>query len=72
MNISLTDYLQDVKSQLCCNAPDSEFTTFDFTNEQVDSHKDYFKLSRMRGLSPYYALFFFNDYLNNYDHHDPK
>lgn len=63
---NFTHYLADVKSQLICNAtPEftSIYTTFDFSEAEVDANHDHFKSCFLRGMSPYYALFFFGEYL---------
>ena len=38
---------------------------YGYTNKQVDDNKKYFYKCRRDGLSPYKALLFFNDYLEN-------
>ena len=60
------DYIEDVKSQLCCNNPGEtvEYITYDYDEEQIDDNLDYFKDCMNRGLSGYKALLFFYDYLN--------
>lgn len=57
-------YMDDVRSQLTCNAPNSEHVTFEYTPEQVQEHLIYFLKCFKRNLSPYKALTFFIDYLN--------
>lgn len=59
-------YIEDVKSQLECNATDSfkkEFITYSYSNELVDKNLDYFKKCQLEGLSGYKALLYFSDYL---------
>lgn len=66
MNCSFEEYIKDVKSQLYCNASDEykkECVVYTYTNEQVDSHLNYFKYCLHHGLSAYKALLFFNDIL---------
>ena len=57
-------YIKRVKEQLTCNAPNSEFITYEYTEEQVDDSLQYFRECQRVGLSPYKALLFFNDYLS--------
>lgn len=60
-------YFTDVLSQLICNASDeykSKYITYNYTIEQVQDNKDYFKKCLKNGLSAYKALLFFSDYLN--------
>lgn len=65
------EYIKNVKEQLECNATEeykSQFIVYTYSNEQVDSNLDYFKICQKRGLSGYKALLFFGDYLDgNYD-----
>lgn len=59
--------MEDVKSQLECNATEyhkKNYTTYLYSNEQVDSNLDYFKRCKKLGLSAYKALLFFDDHLN--------
>ena len=60
-------YIIDVKQQLYCNASDEykkEYITYNYTNEQVDNNLMYFEKCMRDGLSPYKALLYFGDYLN--------
>lgn len=60
-------YLQDVKSQLTCNATieySSMYITYTYTNEQIESNLNYFRDCLKHGLSAYKALLFFGDFLN--------
>ena len=64
MNITLKEYIADVKSQIDCNASDEykkECVVYTYTNEQVDSHPHYFSQCLRNGLSAYKALLFFSD-----------
>ena len=66
----MEDYLKKVKEQLCCNstAESVNYITYDYTNEQVYDHFDYFERCKKTGLSPYKALLFFGDYMDgNYN-----
>lgn len=66
MNCSFEEYIKDVKSQLYCNATKEYihyYIVYDYTNNQIDSHLDYFKQCLRNGLSAYKALLFFNDIL---------
>lgn len=59
-------YINDIKSQLICNLTNenkSEFISYNYSNEQIDSNLDYFKSCMKNGISGYKALLFFNDYL---------
>jgi hypothetical protein len=67
MNVTFNEYLEDIKSQLCCNIPnlnEIDYITYDFTNEQIDENLDYFQDCLNRNLSGYKALLFFNEYLS--------
>lgn len=67
MNVTFNEYLEDIKSQLCCNVPnlnEIDYITYDFTNEQIDENLDYFQDCLNRNLSGYKALLFFNEYLS--------
>lgn len=65
-NKNLEEYIIDVKKQLCCNNDLNtiEYITYDYTEQQIDKHLDYFKDCLKRSLSGYKALLFFSDYLN--------
>ena len=64
--VSKGKYIESVKDLLTCNI---NYSTNDYlygyTNKQVDDNKKYFYKCRRNGLSPYKALLFFNDYLEN-------
>jgi len=60
-------YIEDVKSQLYCNATDDykkEHITYMHSIEEIDNNLDYFKECKKSGLSPYKALLYFFDYLD--------
>lgn len=62
------EYIKDAKEQLFCNASDEykkEYITYNYSNKQVENNLDYFKKCMKAGLSPYKALLFFHDYLND-------
>ena len=64
--IILNKYIEDVKSQLNCNAINeykNNYITYLYTNEQIESNLDYFKKCYENGLSPYKSLLFFNEFL---------
>lgn len=61
------EYIQNVREQLYCNATEefkSNYITYMYSNEQVDSNLDYFNNCMNSGLSGYKALLFFGDYLS--------
>ena len=57
-------YIKRVKEQLTCNTPNSEFITYEYSENQVDDNLEYFRECMQSGLSPYKSLLFFDDYLN--------
>ena len=59
----LSGYIEHVKNQLTCNDQNSDFITYDYTEQEVDNNLPYFRKCMKKGLSPYKALLFFNDYL---------
>ena len=61
---TFTDYLKDVKSQLCCNNINPDFITFDYTESEIDENSDYFHEMWMKNISGYKALTFLCDELN--------
>ena len=64
MNVTFEEYIEDVKSQLCCNNPEIvDFITYDYSEQQIDENLDYFKECLDKNLSGYKALLFFSDYL---------
>jgi len=63
MNCTIEEYIEDAKSQLVCNQTgDTEFITYDYSNEEVDKNKEYFEHTLSKGMSAYKALLFFGDY----------
>lgn len=61
-------YIERVREQLECNATEeykNEYIVYAHTNEVVDSNLEYFERCKEFGLSPYIALLFFQDYLND-------
>ena len=59
------NYIAEVREQLECNVDEYwENITFDFTNEQIDKHLDYFELCLDKGLSAYRALDGFDEHLD--------
>ena len=57
-------YIQAVKGNLACNNDVfCGYYTFDYSDDQVDNNAEYFVDCMQRGLSPYKALLFFYDYL---------
>ena len=66
MNCILEEYIEDVKSQLCCNNDlyKVNYITYDYTEEEIMTNMDYFKKCLENNLSAYKALLFFYDYLN--------
>lgn len=66
MENNFEEYMKDVRSQLECNASEEykkNYLVYTYTNEEVNSHLDYFKKCKESNLSAYKALLFFNDYL---------
>ena len=60
-------YMLDVKSQLDENATEyakSNYVLYTYSNELVDTNLEYFEDCMNKGLSPYKALLYFYDYLN--------
>lgn len=65
---NLEEYIQDVKSQLCCNQTKRvDYITYDYTEEQIDRNIKYFEKCMNNNLSGYKALLFFSDYINRTD-----
>lgn len=63
-------YIADVRSQLYCNASEyykDKYTTYTYSNEDIDSNLDYFKECQKSGLSAYKALLFFEDRKSSYN-----
>ena len=38
MMCTLEEYIADAKSQLTCNAPNGEYITYNYTEEQIDNN----------------------------------
>ena len=65
-----TAYIWDVKSRLVCNALEEHnglWVSYSYSEEDIDSHLDYFRECMRKGLSGYKALLFFDDYLGSLD-----
>lgn len=60
-------YMENVRSQLTCNNTEEErdFIVFDYSQDFINSHRVYFMRSMVAGLSPYKALTFFSDWLED-------
>lgn len=68
MNCSFNEYIEDVNSQLTCVASADyrqKYITYDFASSLIKENEDYFKHMFEMGISPYKALLFFHDYLQN-------
>ena len=66
MNMTIDEYMNDVFSQLDCNASDdyrSKHIVYMYEPEQVTVNMDYFMACLRGGMSAYKALLFFHDYL---------
>lgn len=67
---TIDEYMEDVYSQLECNASDdfkSKHIVYNYTPEEVDINADYFEACFMGHMSAYKALLFFHDYLKAND-----
>jgi hypothetical protein len=65
--MDFNEYMLDVKSQLDENATEyakNNHVIYTYSNELVDNNLEYFEDCMNKGLSPYKALLFFYDYLN--------
>lgn len=61
-------YIEKVKEQLYCNASEeykNTYTTYLYSNQQIENNLEYFEKSMKMGLSPYKALLFFQDHLED-------
>jgi len=58
----MKNYLEKVRDLLCCNTTEGIYTTYAYTNNQINDNLDYFKKCEDNGLSPYKSLLFFGDY----------
>lgn len=68
MEVDFSTYIQEVKELLCCNMSEEDkqkYICYLYTDDVIDKHLDYFKECLQSDLSPYKALLFFNDYLND-------
>jgi len=66
--MNFEEYLDDVRSQLYCNASShyrSNYITYDYSNSQIEDNLIFFKDCYKSNLSGYKALLFFSDYLND-------
>lgn len=64
---NFNEYMLDVKSQLDENATEyakNNYVLYTYSNELVDNNLEYFEDCMNKGLSPYKALLYFYDYLN--------
>lgn len=64
---NIDEYMNAVREQLYCNATESysnKYVTYTYTNKQVQENAGYFKKCMESNLSPYKALLFFDDFLN--------
>lgn len=68
MNVSFKEYMADVYSQLECNmsAEDkAKYGCYTYTEQTVKDNLDYFRDCKDTNLSPYKALLWFHDYLED-------
>jgi hypothetical protein len=68
--MNFEEYLDDVKSQLYCNASShyrSNYVTYGYSNSQIEENLIFFNDCFNSRLSAYKALLFFSDYLKNED-----
>ncbi len=64
---NIYEYLEAIRAQLYCNATESysnKYITYTFTNKQVQDNVGYFRKCMESNLSPYKALLFFDEFLN--------
>lgn len=67
MLLNIDEYMNAVRRQLYYNATESysnKYITYTYTNKQVQDNVGYFKKCMESNLSPYKALLFFDDFLN--------
>lgn len=67
MLLNIDEYMDDVRAQLSCNATESysnKYVTYTYTNKQVKDNIGYFRKCMESNLSPYKALLFFDEFLN--------
>lgn len=68
MNITFEKYIEDVKSQLTCNASDeyrNKNITYGYTDMDIDSNFEFFRVMLKCQISAYKALLYFSDYVGN-------
>ena len=68
MNVSFDDYMADVYSQLECNisAEDkAKYGCYTYSETVIKDNLDYFRDCLKENLSPYKALLFFSDHLED-------
>lgn len=66
MDCTFEEYIEDVKSQLCCNNDDDvDYITYDYTEQQIYDEIKHFEDCWKRNISGYKALLFFFDYLQD-------
>lgn len=61
-------YMERVRSQLECNtdmSKERDYIVFTYSEEQVNQERVYFMRCMRRNLSPYKALTFFHDWLED-------
>lgn len=66
MNITFEKYIEDVKSQLTCNASDeyrNKNITYGYTYKDIDSNFEFFRVMLKCQISAYKALLYFSDYV---------
>ena len=64
---NIDEYMNAVREQLYCNANEpysNKYITYTFTNKQVQDNVGYFRKCMESNLSPYKALLFFDEFLN--------
>ena len=68
MNVSFEDYMADVYSQLECNisAEDkAKYGCYTYSETVIKDNLDYFRDCKDTNLSPYKALLFLSDHLED-------
>lgn len=64
MDCTFEEYIEDVKSQLCCNNDDDvDYITYDYTEQQIYDEIKHFEDCWKRNISGYKALLYLADYL---------
>ena len=67
--MTFDEYIEDVKSQLECNASDeykSKYVVYAYSEEDVVNNLGYFFNMWHNDISAYKALLFFHDYLRQF------